>query len=117
MIEQTKIYSFKFQFLFYGNVFQDILNRTINKEPLPWYKTLGRYYNRDEWELFDLKSDGSEMTNIASKPSMKEIRAHLEDRLNKWLEITEDPWRCAPHAVLQDKGEFKDNPQCMTLGV
>lgn len=98
-------------------ILQDILNRTMNKKPLPWYKTLERYYNRDEWELFDLKSDPEEMTNIASKPSMKEIRTKLAERLNEWLTITEDPWRCAPHAVLQDKGEFKDNPQCMTLGV
>lgn len=37
-------------------------------------------------------------------------------RLNEWLEITNDPWRCAPHAVLQDAGPFKNHPQCMTLG-
>lgn len=98
-------------------IFQDILNRTINKQSLPWYKTLKGYYNRDEWEMYDLKADGAEMTNIAEKPSMKEIRAKLEDRLNKWLVETEDPWRCSPHAVLQDAGEFKDNPQCMTLGI
>lgn len=67
--------------------------------------------------MFDLKYDGSELNNIATKPSMKQIRDDLENRLNKWLEVTEDPWRCAPHAVLQDKGEFKDNPQCMTLGI
>lgn len=84
---------------------------------MPWYKTLGRYYNRDEWELFDLKADGDELTNIASKPAMKEIRADLEKRLDKWLTTTKDPWRCAPHGVLQDKGDFKDNPQCLTLGV
>lgn len=97
--------------------FQDILNRTINHQTLPWYKTLEKYYNRDEWEMYDLKADGAELTNIASKPSMKQTRAELENRLSKWLEITEDPWRCAPHGVLQDKGEFKNNPQCMTLGI
>ena len=26
-----------------------------------------------------------------------------------------DPWICAPHAVLEDKGNFKYNPQCMPL--
>ncbi|XP_055298510.1 N-sulphoglucosamine sulphohydrolase [Sitodiplosis mosellana] len=105
------------QDFYVSRTFQDILNRTINKQPLPWYKTLSQYYNRAEWELYDLKADGDELMNIAEKPSMKEVRANLEERLNKWLGDTEDPWRCAPHAVLQDVGEFKDNPQCMTLGV
>lgn len=98
-------------------ILQDILNRTINKQSLPWYKTLGRYYNRDEWELFDLKHDAEELMNIAEKPSMKEIRATLEKRLNEWLEETQDPWRCAPHAVLQNRGDYENNPQCMTLGI
>lgn len=89
----------------------------MNKQPLPWYKSLDRYYKRDEWELYDLRADASELVNLASKPSMKEIRTNLEERLNKWLTLTEDPFRCSPHGVLQDKGEFKDNPQCMTLGV
>lgn len=84
---------------------------------MPWYKTLDRYYKRDEWELYDLKSDGDELVNLASKPSMKEIQSRLEERLNKWLSVTEDPFRCAPHGVLQDQGEFKNNPQCMTLGI
>lgn len=89
----------------------------MNKQTLPWYKTLDSYYHRDEWELFDLKYDVTELKNIAEKPSMNEIRSKLEGRLKKWLEETEDPWRCAPHAVLQDEGEFKVNPQCMTLGI
>lgn len=93
------------------------MNRTINHETLPWYKTLEQYYKRDEWELYDLKYDASELNNIAKKPSMKQVFIDLQNRLNKWLETTEDPWRCAPHGVLQDKGEFKDSPQCMTLGI
>lgn len=86
-------------------------------QPLPWYKTLKKYYNRDEWELYDLKMDIGELTNLANKQSMQQVRADLEERLRKWLVLTNDPFRCAPHAVLQDVGEFKDDPQCMTLGV
>lgn len=96
---------------------KDILNRSINHQPLPWYKTLANYYKRDEWELYDLKRDGAELTNLAQKPSFKDIRADLEQRLQKWQALTNDPWRCAPHGVLQDRGEFKNNPQCLTLGV
>lgn len=39
------------------------------------------------------------------------------NRLNDWLVATNDPWRCAPHGVLMDKGEFVDDVQCLTLGV
>ena len=96
--------------------FQDILNRTLSHQPLPWFKTLGLYYNRAEWELFDLKKDPAELTNLANKKEFYDIRADLEKRLDKWLVDTNDPWRCAPHAVFQDKGEYKDNAQCLTLG-
>lgn len=84
---------------------------------MPWYKTLKKYYQRDEWELFDLKADPAELTNLATKSSMLKIRIELAKRLFDWQEKTNDPWRCAPHAVLQDKGEYKDNPQCMTVGI
>lgn len=84
---------------------------------MPWYKTLTQYYQRDEWELYDLKMDPLEVKNLAEKPGMKEIRTKLEARLLKWQIQTNDPWRCAPHAVLQDKGEYKDDPQCLTLNI
>lgn len=86
-------------------------------QPLPWCKTLKQYYNRDEWELYDLKMDVGELTNLVNKQSMQQVRKDLEERLRKWLVLTKDPFRCAPHGVLQDKGEFLDNPQCMTLGI
>lgn len=48
---------------------------------------------------------------------MAEVRMRLAARLAEWQTITNDPWRCAPHGVLQDKGEFKNDPQCMTLNI
>lgn len=50
---------------------QDLLNRTRKHEFLPWYKTLKQYYQRPEWELYNLKYDPEELNNIALKPSMK----------------------------------------------
>lgn len=97
--------------------FQDILNRTMAKQPLPWYKTLQQYYERDEWELFDLKMDPTELKNIAAKPGMAKVRAGLEARLQEWLQRTGDPWQCAPHGILMDKGEFADAPECLPLGM
>lgn len=96
--------------------FQDILNRTLTKQFLPWYKNLNLYYKRPEWELYDIKKDPYEMRNLITNKEFNDIRVKLEKRLNKWLEDTNDPWRCAPHAVLEDKGEYKGNPQCLTLG-
>ena len=96
--------------------FQDILNRTIAKMSIPWYKTLKKYYHRSEWELYDLKMDPTESWNIVLKPSSKDILNKLKERLANWLKITKDPFRCAPDGVLQDTGEFLDNPSCLTLG-
>uniref|UniRef100_A0A336KLZ7 CSON006743 protein n=1 Tax=Culicoides sonorensis TaxID=179676 RepID=A0A336KLZ7_CULSO len=96
--------------------FQDILNRTQSKQSLPWYKNLREYYYRPEWELYDLRADPAELKNLAGKQSVEGIQMDLEKRLNEWLELTNDPWRCAPHAVLQDAGPFKNDPQCLSLG-
>lgn len=95
--------------------FQDLLNRTITKTPIPWYKTLKSYYKRDEWELFDLKLDGSEVTNVVTKKDYSKVFQELREKLFKWQEATNDPWRCAPDAVLEDKGEYNGNAQCLTL--
>ncbi|KAM8704852.1 hypothetical protein ACLKA7_009329 [Drosophila subpalustris] len=96
--------------------FQQILNATINKQPLPWYRTLRQYYQRPEWELYDIKADALERINLVDKPKYSSILRQLQQKLYKWQVETEDPWRCAPHAVLQDQGVFKKDPVCLTLG-
>ncbi|XP_054010771.1 N-sulphoglucosamine sulphohydrolase isoform X1 [Hylaeus anthracinus] len=92
--------------------FQDLLNRTRNNQPLMWYKTLQSYYERPEWELYDLKYDPEERNNIASKLFVKEIFTDLQKRLFEWQKVTDDPWRCAPRGVLNDKTKYS---QCMPL--
>ncbi|KAK4874786.1 hypothetical protein RN001_014146 [Aquatica leii] len=95
--------------------FQDMLNRTRNHQPLNWFKTLRSYYERPEWELYDLKLDAGELNNLAGKPSYKKIFKELQEKLYNWQKETNDPWLCAPHSILEDAGEFQDNPQCMGL--
>ncbi|XP_012271670.1 N-sulphoglucosamine sulphohydrolase [Orussus abietinus] len=95
--------------------FQDLLNRTQSNQPLRWYKNLKSYYQRPEWELYDLKYDPEELSNIAQKTSSKDIFASLRKRLFKWQEETRDPWLCAPGGVLEEQGEYKNNAQCMPL--
>lgn len=96
--------------------FQQILNATINKQPSPWYRTLQQYYQRPEWELYDIKADALERFNLVDKPKYSATLKQLRQKLFKWQVDTEDPWRCAPHAVLQDQGVFKKEPVCLTLG-
>ena len=47
------------------------MSRTREGQDLNWFKTLREYYNRPEWELYDLKHDPLEMYNVAEKPSYK----------------------------------------------
>lgn len=89
--------------------FQDILNRTISKSPIPWYKNLKSYYYRPEFELFDLKIDPYERINIAYRKDFIKVKNDLNEKLNNWQIETGDPWRCSPHSILE--GET-----CMTLG-
>ncbi|XP_013169197.1 PREDICTED: N-sulphoglucosamine sulphohydrolase [Papilio xuthus] len=88
------------QDLYVSPTFQDILNRTRSKRPLPWYKTLRQYYYRPQWELYDLRRDPAELNNLHGKPSLSEVEAGLRARLQAWQRRTADPWRCAPAAVL-----------------
>ncbi|KAG7209724.1 hypothetical protein KM043_011358 [Ampulex compressa] len=101
------------QDLYLSPTFQDLLNRTRSKLPLPWYKNLRKYYNRAEWELYDLKYDPEERNNIAYVTSAQEILRNLQKRLFNWQKITEDPWLCAPHGVLESIGNI--DAHCMPL--
>lgn len=92
-----------------------MLDRVKTNQQLPWYKTLQDYYYRPEWELFDLKMDPIEVQNLANKPSHADILSTLKTDLQVWLNRTHDPWICGPNAVLQDKGFYKTNPQCLPL--
>ncbi|XP_043250801.1 N-sulphoglucosamine sulphohydrolase isoform X1 [Colletes gigas] len=101
------------QDLYVSPTFQDLLNRTKNNQPLKWYKTLKSYYERSEWELYDLKYDPEERDNIATKSSAQEIFTDLQKRLFEWQEVTNDPWLCAPRGILSNIKT--KSPRCMPL--
>ncbi|KAJ8730458.1 hypothetical protein PYW07_017496 [Mythimna separata] len=92
------------QDLYVSPTFQDLLNRTRSKQPLPWYKTLTQYYYRPQWELYDVRADPLESRNLHGKPSLQQVEADLQARLLRWQGDTADPWRCAPGAVLERQG-------------
>ncbi|XP_060802821.1 N-sulphoglucosamine sulphohydrolase [Amyelois transitella] len=89
------------QDLYVSPSFQDILNRTRSKQPLPWYKTLKQYYYRPQWELYDVQRDPMELNNLHGKPSLSAVEAELASRLRAWQRASRDPWRCAPGAVAE----------------
>ncbi|XP_067005093.2 N-sulphoglucosamine sulphohydrolase [Anabrus simplex] len=95
--------------------FQDLLNRTRSKQPLFWYKSLKEYYYRSEWELYDLKMDPEEKTNLVKKSSYKKVFTDLQKQLRDWQAATADPWLCAPSGVWEASGSFKSHPQCLPL--
>jgi arylsulfatase A-like enzyme len=57
------------------------------------YKLIHFYDDIDEWELYDLYTDPSEMNNLYGEPNHAEITAELMEELRKLQEQYEDPIR------------------------
>ena len=49
------------------------------------YKLIHYYYNIDEWELFDLKTDPHEMKNVYNDPGYREVKKDLHKRLENLM--------------------------------
>lgn len=47
------------------------------------YKLIHFYYNNDEWELYDLEKDPSEMRNIYNDNSYTVVREQMHKKLTK----------------------------------
>jgi arylsulfatase A-like enzyme len=47
------------------------------------YKLIHFYYDIDEWEMYDLKTDPMEMRNIYDNPSYADERKKLHERLEE----------------------------------
>lgn len=90
------------------------MNRSRTNQPLKWYKSLNSYYNRPEWELYDLKHDPEELNNIVNKATGKPIFKQLYQKLLEWQKATDDPWICAPGGVLEPLNGNKSDLACMS---
>ena len=49
------------------------------------YKLIHYYYDIDEWELFDRKTDPLEMKNVYGDPAYEGIKADLHKELDKLM--------------------------------
>ena len=101
------------QDFYISKTFQDLLYRTRRKEALHWSKTLKSYYYRQSWELFDLTKDPHELTNVAHKSEYGDVFKLLKTDLNRWQNITADPWICSPWGVLESTRAI--SPVCLPL--
>ena len=54
------------------------------------YKLMHYYYDIDEWELYDLKTDPQEMKNVYSDPAYASVRKNLHKRLMKLMKKYKD---------------------------
>ncbi|GAB6020879.1 hypothetical protein CHUAL_003527 [Chamberlinius hualienensis] len=95
--------------------FQDILNRTVTGQPTNWYKTLHDYYMRPEWELYNVDEDPTEVVNLAGNSSFISIEKKLKKALDHWQWLTNDPWVCSPHAVLEPLDRVAKTQICLPL--
>jgi N-sulfoglucosamine sulfohydrolase len=104
------------QDFYISDSFQDLLNRTRSGEPTYWFKTLKQYYYRDYWEMYDIQNDPKETKNLVNHSSTiyKKVFHSLRKELIMWQDLTNDPWICAPWGVLEDAGDYKEHPQCMS---
>lgn len=101
---------------FYSSAtFQGILRRTTSGEPTQWYKTLDEYYYRPEWELYNIENDPMEKTNLVYRAQYQQLLQGLKTRLSEWQNKTQDPWICAPHAKLEDSGNYPSYGVCCPL--
>jgi arylsulfatase A-like enzyme len=54
------------------------------------YKLMHYYYDIDEWEMYDLKTDPQELKNIYDDPAYTAVRKDLQKRLSKLMKRYKD---------------------------
>lgn len=55
-------------------------------------KTVGEYVNRPAFELFDMKKDPNETTNLAENPEYAEVLKRYQETLKSFQKQMGDPW-------------------------
>ena len=55
-------------------------------------KTVDSYLHRPRFELYDLKNDPWETTNLADNPAYADRLKQLQTQLQDWQKQTKDPW-------------------------
>ena len=103
------------QDFFVSPTYQDLLNRTEEGKPTGWFRTLHQYYYRDQWELYNLKTDPKELKNLIRNPAFQDVFKELFDKLTAWQNLTSDPWICSPGSVLENRGRYPRSGVCLSM--
>jgi N-sulfoglucosamine sulfohydrolase len=53
---------------------------------------VGAYVHRPAFELYHLKTDPDETTNLASNPEYADVLKRYQDRLKQFQKEMDDPW-------------------------
>lgn len=72
------------------------------------YKLIHFYFDVDEWELYDLKNDPQEMTNIYDDPESGEIVSELKKRLEQLRIKYKDTDDVAQRILNEDRANFPE---------
>jgi len=70
------------------------------------YKLIHYYYDIDEWELYDIKTDPLEMKNVYNDPAYASIKKYLHKRLKELMDIYGDSEELAK-SFLPEKKSMK----------
>jgi arylsulfatase A-like enzyme len=63
------------------------------------YKLIHFFLPPEEWELYDLKTDPNEATNLYGRPEYAELTAHLKERLKALRKETNDTYQYKPTGI------------------
>jgi uncharacterized sulfatase len=66
-----------------GDYFKQWLERAKTDQDAA--KTVARHHGRPEFELFDLKEDPYELSNVAGKVELKQVKEELFAELKSWI--------------------------------
>ncbi|MBN1854343.1 MAG: sulfatase [Pirellulales bacterium] len=55
-------------------------------------RTVGQYIHRPQFELFDMREDPNETTNLAEKPGYGDVLQEYQEKLKAFQKSMDDPW-------------------------
>jgi N-sulfoglucosamine sulfohydrolase len=80
-------------------------------DPFIGRRSINKYLFRDAIELYDLQSDPDEIKNLADDPAHAQLRKVLSERLQRWMEQTQDPWLVRHRLPMPGDPESSDSRQ------
>jgi len=55
-------------------------------------RTVGQYIHRPKFELYDIRNDPNETTNLADSPGHADVLSRYQEKLKAFQKEMDDPW-------------------------